>query len=176
MFTKPKLLELSSRAISAGAHAVKNAKRKLCLLVCFKARGGTTDQLLTLFQLKIRTLAEFAAPAFHGALTQQQSDDLEMIQEKAFAIILGLNYKSYNNALTVISQDKLSAQRFKLFENFSVKCVKSERHADIFPLKENNSHSTRFTKPFCEPKCKTSRYYNSAVPNLKRLLNKKAKK
>ena len=81
-----------------------------------------------------------------------------MIQKKAFAIILGLNYKSYNNALTVLSQDKLSARRLKLCENFAVKCVKSERHADIFPLRDKKSYSTRFTKPFCEPKCKTSRY------------------
>ena len=167
-----------SSNLSWGPHVeytVKNASSKLWLLVRFKARGGTTDQLLTLFQLKIRTLAEFAAPVFHGALTQQQSDDLEMIQKKAFAIILGLNYKSYNNALTVLSQDKLSARRLKLCENFAVKCVKSERHADIFPLRDKKSHSTRFTKPFCEPKCKTSRYYNSAVPYLTRLLNKKAK-
>ena len=72
--------------LSWGPHVeytTKNANSKLWLLIRFKARGGSTDQLLTLFQLKIRTLAEFAAPAFHGALTQQQSDDLEMIQKKS---------------------------------------------------------------------------------------------
>ena len=157
-------------------YTVNNANSKLWLLVRFKARGGTTDQLLTLFQLKIRTLAEFAAPAFHGALTQQQSDDLEMIQKKAFGIILGPNYKSYNNALTVLGQEKLSAGRLRLCENFATKCVKSQRHQDIFPRKELNSRNTRINKPFLEPKCMTSRYYNSAVPYLTRLLNKKAKK
>ena len=123
-------------------YTAKNANSKLWLLVRFKARGGTTEQLLTLFQLKIRTLAEFGAPAFHGALTQQQSDDLEIIQKKAFAIILGPEYKSYNNALTVLNQEKLSTRRLKLCKNFARKCVGNERHADIFPLRECNSHST----------------------------------
>ena len=59
---------------------------------------------------------------------------------------------------------------------WSILNVKNERHADIFPLWEKKSLSTRFTKPFCEPKFKTSRYYNSAVPYLIRLLNKKSKK
>ena len=117
-----------SSNMSWGPHVeytIKNANSKLWLLVRFKARGGTTDQLITLFQLKIRTIAEFAAPAFHGALTQQQSDDLEMIQKKAFGIILGPSYKSYNNALTVLGQEKLSSRRLRLCENFATKCLKN---------------------------------------------------
>ena len=82
-----------SSNLSWGPHVdytAVNASKKLWLLVRFKNRGGSQDQLLTLYQLKIRSIAEFAAPAFHGALTVQQSNDLEMIQKKAFAIILGL--------------------------------------------------------------------------------------
>ena len=89
-------------SLSWGPHVdytVKNANRKLWLLIRFKNLGATQDQLLTLFQLKIRCLAEFAAPAFHGALTLQQSNDLEMLQKKAFAIILGSGYRSYRNTL-----------------------------------------------------------------------------
>ena len=66
-----------SSNLSWGPHVeytVKNANSKLWLLVRFKAWICTTDQLLTLFQLKKRTLAEFAAPAFHGDLTHQHSD------------------------------------------------------------------------------------------------------
>ena len=70
-------------------YTLKNAGTKLWLLIRFKNLGASQDQLLTLYQLKIRCLAEFAAPAFHGALTQQQSNEIEMLQKKAFAIILG---------------------------------------------------------------------------------------
>ena len=161
--------------LSWGPHVeytVKNASKKLWLLVRFKSRGATQDQLLTLFQLKIRCIAEFAAPAFHGALTNQQSDDLEMVQKKAFAIILGKGYKSYNNALKVLGQEKLHARRLKLCENFAVKCTKNPRHADMFELKTRNNNFTRQKQKFIEPKCKTDRYYKSAVPFLTRLLNK----
>ena len=161
--------------LSWGPHVeytVKNASKKLWLLVRFKSRGATQDQLLTLFQLKIRCIAEFAAPAFHGALTNQQSDDLEMVQKKAFAVILGKGYKSYNNALEVLGQEKLHARRLKLCENFAVKCTKNPRHADMFELKTRNNNFTRQKQKFIEPKCKTDRYYKSAVPFLTRLLNK----
>ena len=124
--------------LSWGPHVdytVVNASKKLWLLVRFKNRGGSQDQLLTLYQLKIRSIAEFATPAFHGALTLQQSNDLEMIQKKAFAIILGSRYRNYTNALSILGQEKLSARRVKLCQNFSLKCVKSEKHYDLFANK-----------------------------------------
>jgi hypothetical protein len=164
-----------SSNLSWGPHVeytVENAK--LWLLVRFKNREEKQEQLLTLYQLKIRSIAEFAAPAFHGALTAKQSNELEMVQQKAFAIILGDRYKSsnrYSNALALLGQDTLSSRRLKLCENFSQNCVKSDKHADLFP--RNEGPKTRHSKTFIEPKCKTSRYYNSAVPYLTRLLNKK---
>ena len=163
-----------SSNLSWGPHVdytVENASKKLWLLVRFKNRGAKQEQLLTLYQLKIRSIAEFAAPAFHGALTAQQSNELEMVQKKAFAIILGARYRNYSNALALLDQETLSSRRLKLCNNFSQKCIKNEKHADIFPRKEGTK--TRHTKTFIEPKCKTSRYYNSAVPYLTRLLNKK---
>ena len=100
-------------SLSWGPHVeytVTNASKKLWLLIRFKNLGASREQLITLFQLKIRCLAEFAAPAFNGALTKQQSADLEMIQKKAFGVILGSEYKSYSNALSVLSQDTLSSR------------------------------------------------------------------
>ena len=115
-------------------YTVANASKKLWLLVRFKNRGAKQEQLLTLYQLKLRSIAEFAAPAFHGALTAQQSNELEMVQKKAFAIILGARYKNYSNALALLGQETLSSHRLKLCENFSQKCMKSDKHADLYPL------------------------------------------
>ena len=161
-------------SLSWGPHvdySVKNASSKLWLLIRFKSRGASQDQLLTLYQLKIRCIAEFAAPAFHGALTVDQSNCLEMIQKKAFVIILGSRYKNYNNALKILSQEKLQTRRLKLCENFAVKCTQNSRHADLFPTKPVSQRNTRQKQKYIEPKCITSRYYNSAVPFLTRLLN-----
>ena len=160
--------------LSWGPHVdytVKNASKKLWLLIRFKNLGATQDQLLTLYQLKIRCLAEFAAPAFHGALTQQQSNDLEMLQKKAFAIILGSGYKSYRNALLKLSQETLFSRRLQLCKSFAIKCTKNPRHADLFSPNPRYTN-LRNKKKFLEPKCSTSRYYKSAVPYLTRLLNK----
>ena len=159
-------------SLSWGPHieyTVKNASQKLWLLVRFKNLGATHQQLLILYQLKIRCLLEFAAPAFHGALTRQQSEDLEMIQKKSFAIILGNGYRSYRNSLKILSQEKLSVRRENLCLTFAIKCAKHTRHSDLFM--KNPRYNSRTKQKFIEPKCLTTRYYNSAVPFLTRLLN-----
>ena len=108
------------------------------------------------------------------SITSQQSDELEMIQKKAFAIILGAKYKSYSNALTLLEQSTLSSRRLKLCENFAQKCVRNDKHEDLFP--RNEGIETSHGKTFIEPKCRTSRYYNSDVPYLMRVLKKKENK
>ena len=139
-------------------------------LIRFKNCGASQEQLLTLYILKIRCLAEFAAPAFHSSLTIEQSNHLEMIQKKSFAIILGANYKNYSNALNILNQVELSTRRIELCTNFAQKCITNSRHADLFH--KRRIQSTRRSTKYEEIKCKTARYYNSAVPYMTRLLNK----
>ena len=93
-----------------------------------------------------------------------------MIQKKAFAIILGKGYRSYDNALKVLQQDNLSTRRLKLCKNFAIKCTNNPKHTDMFKPRINNN--TRHKQKYTEPKCSTDRYYKSAVPFLTRLLNK----
>ena len=162
-------------SLSWGPHVdytVKNASKKLWQLIRFKNMGASHTQLLTLYQLKIRCLAEFAAPAFNGALTKQQSADLEMVQKKALAIILGSEYKSYSNAMSVLSLDTLQTRRGKLSTTFAEKCTKHPRHTDMFnPNKRYTIKGGRKKLKYKEPLCKKSRYYKSAIPYLTRLLN-----
>ena len=155
-------------------YTVTNATKKLWQLIRFKNLGACDEQLLTLYQLKIRCLLEFAAPAFHGVLTVQLSNDLEMVQKKAFAIILGSKYRSYRNALCLLSQDTLNSRRLKLSRNFATKYLTNDRHSDLFlPNPRYTAKSSK--RKLTEPKCNTSRYYKSAVPFLTRLLNNKDK-
>ena len=161
-------------SLSWGPHVeytVTNASKKLWLLIRFKNLGASREQLITLFQLKIRCLAEFAAPAFNGALTKQQSADLEMIQKKAFGVILGSEYKSYSNALSVLSQDTLSSRRQLLSTNFALKCTKHPKHMDLFTPNPRYKVNQKSKKKYLEPLCKKTRYYKSAIPYLTRLLN-----
>ena len=152
-------------------YTVSNATKKLWLLIRFRNLGATQQQLLTLYHLKIRCLLEFAAPAFHGSLTAEQSRALESVQKKAFAIILGSGYKSYSRALKTLSQEELSLRRLKLCTTFAKKCTTNPRHADMFELNPRYKNRTRNKQKYIQPKCNTTRYYNSAIPFLTRLLN-----
>ena len=150
---------------------VNTANRKMWQLVRFKDRGANQDQLLTLYHLKIRCILEFAAPVFHSSLTIQQSDLLEMIQKKCFAIILGASFKNYRNALKTLNQDALSTRRVQLCKTFAIKCLKNPRHSDLFPVHNTDRITRQAPTKFQEINCKTARYYNSAVPYMIRMLN-----
>ena len=148
------------------------AARKLWVLVRFKALGGTREQLLAVYQLRVRSTLEFAAPVFHSSLTQVQSRKVEMIQKKAFAIILGHDYTNYATALNTLNQERLDVRREKLNLNFALKCIKSYQHRSMFPLNTNQRENMRNTKKYHEPLCRTDRYYRSSIPFMARLLNK----
>ena len=130
------------------------------------------EQLLTVYQTRIRSTLEFAAPVFHSGLTLDQSRQLEMIQKKALVIILGVNYTSYESALSELNVERLDHRRTELCYSFALKCTKSPKHNSMFPL--NNRVNSRNPKPYKEFPCKSSRYFNSPIPYLSRLLNTRA--
>ena len=103
----------------------RRATKKLWVLVRFKSLGGTTEQLLTVYQTRIRSTLEFAAPVFHSGLTLDQSRQLEMIQKKALVIILGVNYTSYESALSELNVERLDHRRTELCYSFALKCTNS---------------------------------------------------
>ena len=154
----------------------KRATAKLWVLVRFRSLGGNTAQLLKIYQTRIRSTLEFAAPVFHGGLTLDQSRQIEMIQKKAFVIILGKAYISYEVALEKLNQERLDDRRTNLSIKFAEKCVKSNQHKNLFPLNPNFRADMRRPQPYLEHNCHTSRYYNSPVPSLARLLNKQYRK
>ena len=149
----------------------KRATNKLWVLIRFKTLGGSQDQLLTVYQTRVRSTLEFAAPVFHSGLTANQSSQIEMVQKKALAIILGRQYSSYETALNTLNLERLDTRREDLSFRFALKCTKSHRHNSMFPPNPNYRPNMRNPKPFLEYQCHTSRYFNSAIPALSRLLN-----
>ena len=151
----------------------KRATSKLWILVRFKSLGASQNQLLKVYQTRIRSTLEFAAPVFTSGLTKEQSMKIESIQKKAFALILGKDYCNYEVALQTLNQERLDVRRVELAYKFALKCVKSPRHSLMFPLNPVYRENMRRTKPFKEFQCNTSRYFNSPIPYLARLLNKR---
>ena len=151
----------------------RRATKNLWVLIRFKTLGGTTEQLSTVYQTRIRSILEFASPVFHSSLTKEQSKLIESTQKKALAIILGKNYNCYEHALSYLGLDRLDSRREKLCYNFALKCTRSLKHKSMFPLNTSFRPNMRKPKLFLEPQCKTSRYYNSSIPYMARLLNSK---
>ena len=150
----------------------KRATKKLWVILRFKALGGTREQLLSVYQLRIRSTLEFAVPVFHSSMTQDQCRQVEMVQQKAFAIILGLGYRSYEFALETLKQDRFDSRCESSSLNFALKCSKSPRHNSVFQQNTNIRENMKYLKKSQEHHCRTSRYYKSSVPYMARLLNK----
>ena len=135
-------------------------------MIRFKSLGGSTEQPITIYQTRVRSTLEFAAPVFTSGLTKEQSRQIEMVQKKAFAIILGKNYTSYESALDFLEQERLDLRRTNISYSFAVECTQSEQHKSMFPLNPNVRLNMRYKKPFMEFKSNTSRYYSSPIPYL----------
>ena len=122
--------------------------------------------------LRVRSTLEFACPVFHSSLSKEQSHKIEMIRKKAFAIILGQNYQTYENALNILCQERLDTRRKHICLNFALKCTKSNLHYKMLRINANFRENMRYVKKFLEPKCRTSR----PIPYMTRLLNKNQEK
>ena len=55
------------------------------------------------------------------SMTLVEGNKIEMVQKKAFAIILGRNYHSYATALSSLQQERLDARREELSFKFALK-------------------------------------------------------
>ena len=78
----------------------KRATSKLWILVRFKQLGGSINQMTKVYEARIRSTLEFAPSVFFSSITKDQSSQIELVQKKALAIILDVNYNSYESALS----------------------------------------------------------------------------
>ena len=53
-----------------------------------------------------------------------------MVQKKAFVIIFGLGYRSYESALETLKQERLDSRHETLCLNY----LKYHKHSSMFPL------------------------------------------
>ena len=106
----------------------------------------------------------------HSGLTKLQSAKIEMVQKKALAIVLANSYTNYESALLRLNIERLDVRREKLCLSFALKCACSHRFKHMFPLNPTTRSNMRKSKTYMEPKCNTSRFFNSTIPYLARLL------
>ena len=160
--------------------------KKIFIISKLKQFGFQTKELVNAWTSILRPNAEYAAPLWHSGLSAFDTNRLERLQKIVLGIILGTTYIdckkyykfdnkrcTYEEALKLLGLPTLSQRREDLTHNFALQTVARDTHNDMFPLSENKNINTRNKSIYSEFICKTTRYYNSAIPYMTRFLNSK---
>ena len=142
------------------------------MITKLKYAGVPTEDLLNIYILFIRSVAEYCAVVFHASLTLEETQKIERIQKTCLKVILGDMYVSYTAALEMCGLQTLAERRKKRCLDFALKCSKHPKMKKLFPLNhEKSSHYLRLKERYKVNFASTGSYKNSAVPYCQRLLN-----
>ena len=155
-----------------GAHieyTVSRVNKVIWQLVRFQQLGATREQLLTFYTLKIRSILMFGSACFHSSLSQELTRQLELQQRRCLIVILGQEYRSYRRACQLTGIPRLEESRESACLRWARRAQASPHHSHLFP--RTTTTITRQSKEFLEYTCRSTRYFNSTVPYMARLLN-----
>ena len=124
--------------------------------------GISTEDLINIYILYIRSVTEYCSVAFHSRLTQELSDKLERLQRTCLKVILGEKYISYDSALEKCGLQSLYLRREKRCLDFAQKCSKHPRNQRMFPL--NMCKDGRTKETYVVNWARTETYRQSAIP------------
>ena len=141
-----------------------NAAKRLYSLIMLRRAGVPPGDMLHYYVSKVRPVTEYACQVWHSRLTKGDSALLETIQRRALKIIYR-DDQEYDNHLTRAGLLKLSQRR----ENMCHKLFTQMQHPshklhNLLPKPRKTSISTRNSKKYDLPTCRTNRYKNSFVP------------
>ena len=133
--------------------------------------GATNEQLKDSFVKQVRSIMEFAAPAWHAAITNAERTDIERVQKTAMHIILGEEYSDYRRALQTVGLDSLESRRTTLCLRFAKKAVKHPKHSSWFQLNTNTVNTRREKDKYYPVYADHTRFKTSPISYLTKLLN-----
>ena len=130
------------------------------------------DHLMQIYKTFIRSHLEFSSNVWHSSLTKENRQDLERVQKAALKVILGKEYKDYDDALKLTKLQSLEQRREVISLRFVKNSLKNANFSKLFPLKKVN-HVMNVRNPFKYHvnKANTERYRRSTIPYLQRQLN-----
>ena len=154
-------------------YIVKRAYKKLWVMRRLKELGANRDELVDIFVKQVRSILELAVPAWHGALKQADTMEIERVQKAALHIVLGPQYISYRNALKTLNLTSLDSRREKLCLKFANKAVKDPKHSQWFKLNTMEVNTRQEKLKYCTVIANKDRYKTSPISYLTTLLNQK---
>ena len=151
---------------------VKKSYKRMTLLNAAAGFTSARNDLKNIYLTFIRSVVEQSAVVWHSSLNKKNRQDLERVQKAAVRVIMGKNYSTYKNGLTVLKMDTLEKRRELLCLRFAKNSLKSEKVKNMFPLKKSK-HGMKLRKPkkFKTNKENTKRLKKSALPYMRKLLN-----
>jgi hypothetical protein len=117
---------------------------------------------------QVRSSMELAVAVGEPGLSVAEDKQIERVQKAALSIILGENYESYGNGLT-LNVETLSSRRKKLKWTFAKKAYKHPKYQTWFRNSTGNVPNTRAEKTV---QTRTNKYCDYPLPYLTSFLNK----
>ena len=157
--------------VSNTNNMVKKANKKLWIVRRLKFLGATELDLVDIYIKQVRCQLELAVPAWHGAITLAERNDIERVQRSVAYIILGDNYLSYKDALKYLGLDSLMNRRDKLCLKFGRKAEKHKKFSKWFKPAFYKRFTRQVKLKYCGVVSKHTRFEKSPLSFLTRMLN-----
>ena len=141
----------------------KGAYARLSMLSKLKYTGVSIEDMLNIYNLFIRSKAEYMSALWHIGLTQEEDQKIENIQKYSLKIILQEMFIDYDTALEICALQKLSQRR----QSHCLSFVKG-----MFPLNPKVPLNLRYTEKYEVNFAHTKNYKNSTLPHCQCLLNR----
>ena len=158
---------------------VSKAFSRLWILRRLKPLGASLTELIDVYQKQIRCIVEYASPVWTGGLTKDEISLIERVQKTAFAIILGPQFKGYNDALVTLGMATLEERRKSINLKFAKKSLKNDQFSHWFLHRTANTHHMKTrscgTKHLVPVQARTTSFENSPISYLTRLLLNESK-
>ena len=95
------------------------------MLTKLKYAGVSIEDLIDIYVLFIRSIAEYCSVVFHSSLTNEQTFKIEQIQKICLKVILGEMYVSYSLTFEMTNLTTLAERREKKMFGFCTKMYKT---------------------------------------------------
>ena len=115
----------------------RKAFSRISMLTKLRYVGVSTEDLIEIYILFIRSVTEYCAVAFHSSLTVAQATDIERIQRTSLKVILGDTYVDYPAALEMSGLQTLYERRERRCLDFALKSLKHPINSRMFPINSN---------------------------------------
>ena len=115
---------------------------------------------------------------WHSTLTVQQSTDIENVQKLCLKVILGQDYESYVDALTLCNLERLDVRREARCLKFGLRSLLHPVHSNLFPVDPHvlsTNYHAQNKEHFQVNWARTESYRISAVPYIQCFLNEYVK-